>query len=219
MMQGIITLEVINLYTYTKKKNNAKKMMIFTLSFMLLVGVGVMTYTFQELNTKEDTPVFNEQPLPVIALPDNEKIEKGIRPYSVEAKVVLKHYDPTNEDADDMTLFEGKYRGNEGIDYGLNDEAFDVLAVFSGEVSDVKEDPLFGNSISITTDDLIITYQSLGKIALEKGAQVKQGDILGKASVNVYNKELNNHLHMVAKKGTSLINPESLYDVAITEIK
>lgn len=178
-----------------------------------------MTYTFQQMNNKEDTAVFNEIPLPVIALPDNEQVEKGVRPYSVEATVVLKHYDPANEEADDMTLFEGKYRGNEGIDYGFNNEEFDVKAVFSGVVSDVKEDPLFGNSVTITTDDLVITYQSLKDVNLENGAQVKQGDILGKASVNVYNKDLNNHVHIVAKKGANLINPESVYDKTIEEIK
>lgn len=207
----------MNMYTYTKKKNSTKKKMIFTLSFVLLLGVGVLSYTFQQMEPKEDTPVFNENPLPVIALPDST--EKGIRPYTVEAVIALNHYDPSNEEADDMTLFEGKYRGNEGIDYAFNDEAFDVVAIFSGTVSDIKEDPLFGHSITITSGDLVITYQSLSEITLTNGAEVKQGDVLGKASANVYNKDLNNHVHIVAKKGTTLLNPETLYDKTTSEIK
>jgi stage II sporulation protein Q len=213
----------MNLYSYTKKKNNAKKVMIFSLGFLLVLSVGVLTYSFQSMNKEEDTPVFNENPLPVIALPDTETEapteEKAIRPYTVEAVIALKHYDPNSEDSDDVTLFEGKYRGNEGIDYSYNDEAFDVCAIFSGTVSDVKEDPLFGHSLTITSGDIAITYQSLDGVALENGAQVKQGDILGKAGVNVYNKDLNHHLHVVAKKGRSLLNPESLYDKTASEIK
>lgn len=209
----------MNLYSYTKKKNNTKKMMIFSLGFLLLISAGIMTYTFQSLNQQEDSPVFNENPLPVIALPDSETPEKAIKPFSVDAQVALKHYDPTSEESDDMTLFEGKYRGNEGIDYSYNDEAFDVVAIYSGVVRDVKEDPLFGHSITIISDDVEITYQSLDGIALEKDAQVKQGDVLGKASVNVYNKDLNNHLHVVVKKGTTLLNPESVYDKTTSELK
>lgn len=207
----------MNMYTYTKKKNNAKRMIIFTLSFMLLLGVGVLSYTFDQMNQKEDTPVFNENDVPVIALPDSA--EKGTRPYLVDATIALNHYDPTSEEANDMTLFEGKYRANEGIDYAFNNESFVVLAIFSGTVSDIKEDPLFGTSLTITSGDLVITYQSLGEITLENGAQVKQGDELGKASVNVYNKDLNNHVHIVAKKGTTLLNPETLYDKTVAEIK
>ena len=62
----------MNLYSYTKKKNNAKKVMIFSLGFLLVLSVGVLTYSFQSMNKEEDTPVFNENPLPVIALPDTE---------------------------------------------------------------------------------------------------------------------------------------------------
>ena len=57
---------------------------------------------------------------------------------------MLEYFDGKDHEVDSMTKFEGVYRANQGIDYACNDEAFDVLAVFAGDVSEVKEDALFG---------------------------------------------------------------------------
>lgn len=192
--------------------------MIFTLSAALVLMAGLMTWSFQN-NLKEETPVFNETEVPVITLPDTQSEETAKRPYSVEAQLVLKYFDENNEGSDDVTLFEGKYRPNEGCDYSFNDEAFDVLAVLSGEVTDVKEDPMFGNSVSIKSGDVTITYQSLKDLGLKKGDQVKQGDVISQAAANIYNKDLNNHVHIVVEKNGVTINPESIYDKALSEIK
>ena len=51
----------------------------------------------------------------------------------------------------------------------MNDQVFEVQAVFSGEVSDVRNDELFGNTVVIQSGDLIITYQSLDAIQVKKG--------------------------------------------------
>lgn len=205
------------MYTYTDKRNKTKKTMIITLSLLLLVMVGLMSWSFQALNQK-DTPVFNEE-APVITVPDEQIEEKAVRPYLVDAKIVLNYFNADNDTADDVTFFEGSYRPNEGIDYGFNNEEFDVVAIFSGEVTDVKDDSLFGKSVTITSGDLSITYQSLKDTTLKKGDKVNQKDVISKASANIYNKDLNNHVHIVAVKNGMTINPESIYDKALSEIK
>lgn len=118
-----------------------------------------------------------------------------------------------------MTKFEGVYRANQGMDYSFNKEAFDVLASFSGEVSDVKEDNIFGKSVTITSKDLSITYQSLSDITVKKGDKVNQKDPIAKAGSNIYNKELGNHLHIVVEKNGKIIDPELMYGKTNAEIK
>ncbi len=206
------------MYSYTKRKQKAKRTLIFTLSFLLIFTIGMMSWQFSDKKTEEQ-PVFNEAEVPVISLPDSEKEEKAIRPYRVDATVVLDYYDENDDKADDVTLFEGKYRANEGIDYAYNNEEFEVLSIFSGEVSEVKDDPLFGKSITIQSEELSITYQSLKDVNLTVGDKVKQGDVISKAGMNIYNKDLNNHLHVVVELNGKLINPETIYDKTLSEIK
>ncbi len=93
---------------------------------------------------------------------------KSVKPFSVDAQVVLDYYDGKESEINNITQFEGVYRGNQGIDYALNDQVFEVQAVFSGEVSDVRNDELFGNTVVIQSGDLIITYQSLDAIQVKK---------------------------------------------------
>ncbi len=206
------------MYSYTKRQQKAKRTLIFTLSFLLVFTIGMMSWQFSNKKT-EEKPVFSEVEVPVLSLPDSEKEEKAIRPYRVNATVVLDHYDENDDKADDVTLFEGKYRANEGIDYAYNNEEFEVLSIFSGEVSDVKEDPLFGKSITIKSDGLSITYQSLKDVKLVVGDKVKQGDVISNAGTNIYNKDLNNHLHVVVELNGKLMNPEMIYDKTVSEIK
>ena len=117
------------------------------------------------------------------------------------------------------TTQKGVYRANQGIDYACNDEAFDVLAVFAGDVSEVKEDALFGKSVTIKSKDLSITYQSLDDVALKQGDKVNQGDAIAKAGTNIYNKELGKHLHMVVEKNGTIIDPKTVFDKTLSEIK
>ena len=122
---------------------------------------------------KEDTAVFKES-VPVLSLPDTT--QKGIHPFNVEAKTVLEYFDGKDHEVDSMTKFEGVYRANQGIDYACNDEAFDVLAVFAGDVSKLKRRyAVWKESYHHQGKDLSITYQSLDDVALKQGDKVNQG--------------------------------------------
>lgn len=207
------------MYTYTKQKGpKAKKRMLFALTGTLVLLVGVMSFSYMDSLSKkpEDLPVVADHDTPVIKLP--AKSEKAIRPYNVNATLVLDYYDGNTGEVDSISEFEGTYRGNQGCDYSFENQEFDVVSILSGEVSEVKEDPLFGHTIKIKTGDIVITYQSMKDIIHKQGDQVKQGDILGKASTNIYNKDLGNHVHIVVDKSGVMIDPENVFDKKVNDI-
>lgn len=206
------------MYRYTKKKNHRKVMVISALSLVLAIAVATTTYFLtRDQEGKDDIPVSTDDvSIPVISLPMGDELAK--RPYQVEAVIALDFYGERESDVPNMTKFEGTYRANQGIDYAFNDEAFDVLAILSGEVIDVKEDPLFGPSCTIKSGDLSITYQSLKDIRLSVGSEIKQGEAISLASANIYNKELGNHVHIVVEKNGIPIDPESIYGKSPAEL-
>ncbi|MEG0265827.1 MAG: M23 family metallopeptidase [Erysipelotrichaceae bacterium] len=206
------------MYSYTKKgSSKTKKRLLIAFSACLLIMVGVMSYSYRgPLGSKSDEPVIANQDKLVIALPNQE--EKAIRPYKVDAKIVLGFFDGSDEAIKNVTEFEGTYRGNQGSDYSFENQVFDVVAILSGEVSEVRVDSLFGETIKIKSRDVEICYQSMKESGLKVGDKVKQNDILGKSSTNIYNKELGQHLHVVVEKKGQIINPESIYGKKVNDI-
>ncbi len=193
-----------------------KKLVTFLgLGSILVIGCCAVL-----LNQKETMkPVFKEE-VPLLKMTHEEKVEKvtAIRPFKVEAKKVMEYYDGQKHDVDSITKFEGVYRSNQGIDYTFQDEAFDVIASLDGVVSEVKDDPIFGKSITIQSDQIKITYQSLSSVEVQLNQNVKQNDIIGKAGESIYHKELGNHLHYVVSVSDKIIDPESIYEKTKEEI-
>lgn len=70
------------------------------------------------------------------------------------------------------------YRSSQGIDYSCNDEQFEIVAMLSGEISDVREDELFGQTVVLKKDNITITMQSLDNVKVKKGDSVSQGDVI-----------------------------------------
>lgn len=207
------------MYSYTKKKKVPKRNLIISLSCLLVATTAFLTYEYGLKKKAQDAAVFKEDITPVLELPSKEQKEKAGKPFVVDAKIVLEYFDGKDSKIENMTKFEGVYRANQGIDYAFNNEPFDVMAIFSGDVSDVREDPVFGQSVTIVSEDIAITYQSLGDVVVKKGDQVKQKDVIAKAGSNVYNKELGNHLHIVVEKDKKIMDPKQVYDKTIDEIK
>lgn len=207
------------MYSYTKKNKSQKKaVMTVFMGALVLAIAGVSYFSTRGVTPKEDVPVgTNDVAVPVITLPQED--EKAQRPYKVDAVVALDFYKKDETGVENMTKFEGTYRPNQGIDYSFNNEAFDVLAIFSGEVSEVKEDPLFGHSCTITSGDIRITYQSLQDMKLVVGNEVKQGDPISLASTNIYDKDLGNHLHIVVEQNGVRMDPEDIYGKTLDELK
>lgn len=202
------------MYAY-KKKMKKKVVLIGTLSMALVASVALVVLLNQPNDKK--VAIIKEEDEMVITLPENE--QKIVSPFKVEATVVKAYFDGKDHEVDDFTNLEGVYRPNQGIDYAFNDTSFDVLCMVDGVVSEVKEDALFGNSITITSGNVKITYQSLDAINYQKEDVIKQNDVIGKASLNAYNPELKNHVHIVASVNEQLKNPASLVGKTVEELK
>lgn len=195
------------MYAYNKKSDH-KKVIIIGCAIILLCGFAFLMQWYLNKDNSVLTPIIKEEDEVVIKLPDKE--ETIIAPFNVEANIVLEYFDGSDHEIKDYTNFNGVYRANQGIDYAYNEESFDVLCMASGVVSEVKTDETFGNSISITSGKLVITYQSLDALNYKKGDTIKQKDVIAKASSNVYNPELSNHVHIVVEKEGVLVDPKTI---------
>lgn len=203
------------MYAYVNKKDRKKIYAIASLCAAIVLCTALSL--FLRPNDKKATPVIKEEDQVVITLPENEEIV--VAPFKVEAGIVKEYFDGSDHDIADYTNLDGVYRPNQGIDYGYNDEAFEVVSMISGTVSEVKSDPLFGNSVTIQSDDVYITYQSLDALNLKKDDKIEQGTVIGKASTNVYNPDLGNHVHIVVMKNDTLLNPKLVIGKMLNELK
>ena len=206
------------MYSYKKGKAFPKRKLIVSLLCFLVLSVSYLSYEYYEQTKPKDTAVFKEQDIPVLALPSSTS-QMFKKPFSIDAKIALDYFDGKDNNVDNVTEFEGVYRGNQGMDYTFNDQVFDVVASLDATVSDVSEDSIFGTTITLAHEDISVTYQSLSEVAVKKGDRVKQGDVIAKAGKNIYNKELGNHLHIVVEKNGNIIDPKLVYDKALSDIK
>ncbi len=139
-----------------------------------------------------------------------------VRPYDDSSvKIVRKFYDRNADEKDQInsiTSYEDTYMQNFGVSYS-NNKSFEVLASLEGEVTEVLEDDLVGNSITIKHGDNMFTvYQSVTDIKVKQGDHVKQGQIIATTGTSNLSKELNNHLYFELIIDGNNVNPEEYYD-------
>lgn len=152
------------------------------------------------------------------ALPTNAAPETMQWPFeeSDELEMALPYFDQnaSNEIRQAaMVEYEGTYTPHLGIDFSRpDDQPFDVMAVMSGIVTMVERNhPAAGNLVEIThSNGLVSVYQSLSDIQVTKDAEVKQGQVIGKAGRNELEKDLGVHLHFELRNGQNgqAVNPE-----------
>lgn len=76
----------------------------------------------------------------------------------------------------------GDYRIHNGIDF-KGKSGSPVVAIISGEVTDIKTDPVYGTVVEINHGNkLTARYCGISKITVEKGFVVNQGDSIGEIS-------------------------------------
>ncbi len=142
-----------------------------------------------------------------------------IKPYTYEKVTIAQnYYDYRGEEKDQqksIIYYDGTYMQSTGVSYSAG-ESFDVVAVLPGEVTEVVEDELVGNSITIKHEDNTYSvYQSVTDITVSKGDSVNQGDKLAVSGTSNLNKDLNNHLYFELIIDGNSVNPEEYYDAAL----
>ncbi|MFY0544206.1 peptidoglycan DD-metalloendopeptidase family protein [Brevibacillus sp. H7] len=109
-----------------------------------------------------------------------------------------------------LVKFEDRFIPHTGIDLVSTDgKGFDVAAALAGKVVKVENDPLVGNQVEIEHADKMVTvYQSLEKVLVKPGDEVTQGQVLGTAGRNVFEKDAGVHLHFEVRVDGNSVNPE-----------
>lgn len=154
----------------------------------------------------------------VVVIPE----EKLKLPFKVNGKIetyFFEENDPLDKREKSMINTKGVLIPSQGVDYSYNNQKFDVIAAFSGQVIDVKTDDDFGYIVKIQGEnDLVARYSSLSEVSVKKGDEVKQGDVISKAGESKAKPKLNNHLHFELLKGGKHINPTKHLNKNIKEI-
>lgn len=193
-------------------------------SIIMLVGSVAMAYKVLREDEAEVVSqtgsvynILNKMTIPVI----NEQVDvekRIIRPYTDNnVKIVKNFYDYKDSSENQMNAliyYQDTYMQSNGIAYASGDK-FNVIAVLDGEVIDVLEDELIGNSITIDHGKMKTIYQSLSEIDVKVGDKVTQGSIIGISGTSNINSDLENHLYFEMIIDDSNVNPEEYYDKTI----
>ena len=145
------------------------------------------------------------------------------RPYNnTNIKVLKNFYDYKAEEKEQQNSiinYETTYMQNNGTIYGGVNEPFDVLSVFDGKVTSVKEDNLLGKVVTIEhQNNIITTYESLSEVTVKEGDEISQGTVIGKSGESNLEKNLGNHLLFEITINGKNQNPEECYDKQITDL-
>lgn len=193
----------------------------FVLSFGILYYVD---YSNSKLDKKPEedfqyvSRLFGSDDLPVVA---SEAMI--MRPYTDDnVKILQNFYDykgSEEQQENSITNYEQTYIQNSGVVYGGIDNGFDVTASLAGTVTSIKDDNLLGKVVEIKVSDKVITtYQSLSEVMVKEGAEINQGDVIGKSGESNINKDLGSHMVFKLKIDGNYVNAEEYYDKNINEL-
>lgn len=158
--------------------------------------------------------------IPVNAIDDTKVLIN--KPFTDESVKIVKNYYNVNDDEEtqknSIIFYENTYMPSSGVSYG-SDNDFDIVAILDGKVTEVKEDDILGNIITIEHDNGIISsYQSVKDINVKINDMVKQGDILAKSSTSNISTDLGNHLYFELIINGTNVDPEDYFGKSIDEI-
>ncbi len=186
---------------------------------LIIIGLVIMSRSPQIATSSFPNHAYNV--LNKIELPVSKEQEATIgRPYTdMNVEIAQNYYDyrgTAEEQKKSLIYYQDTYIQNTGISYQLKGKSFDAIAVLDGEVVDVKEDTLLGNTITIKhSSNVTSVYQSITDITVQKGETVQKGMLLGKSGQSNISADLGNHLYFELIIDNISVNPEEYYDKSL----
>lgn len=109
-----------------------------------------------------------------------------------------------------LVNYNGTFYRNTGVDFARKDgKTFDVVAVMSGTVTRIDQNPIVGLQVEVKHENGLVTiYQSLADIKVKEGQALSQGDVIGLAGQNKFEQDAGNHLHFEVRKNGQPQNPK-----------
>lgn len=163
--------------------------------------------------TSNNGTAHEQDVIPVTGL--NEVVKM---PYSDEhVEVIVPFYSeeaPEKEKQAALVYFNNFYYPNKGISLAKESGgSFEIVASLTGTVTEAKKDSTLGYIVELDHGHGITThYQSLDNLQVEIGSVVKQGDVIGYASNNLYNKEAGTHLYFELRTDGVAVNPVDFFN-------
>lgn len=201
-------------------KKGLIKPVIFTLYglsiFLLIAGLVVMSKDTNTLTQSNPNGVYNI--LGSISIPaSKEQTETIGRPYSDMGVTIAQDYydyrDSEEEQQKSLIYYQDTYIQSTGVSYQLEGKSFDAIVILDGEVIEVTEDELLGNSVTIKHSASITSvYQSITDIQVKEGDTVRKGMLIGTSGEANISMDLGNHLYFELLVDGISVNPEEYYD-------
>lgn len=196
-----------------------RKRWVLPAVYLAAVAIVLSAFLFMQTNdeanqdakdsTEDGLAVENNDALPVTSADETIKMPVA----NVDEVEVIGYFYDVNASQEEqeaaLVYYNNTYYQNKGIDLASKDkETFDVTAALSGTVTKVEEDELLGYVVQISHDkDVVTHYQSLANVAVSEGSQIKQGDVIGQAGRNMYNKDAGIHVHFEIRHKDVPVNP------------
>lgn len=192
-----------------------------------LVLTGMLLFQMQgaeqaKNQQKENRVVFNQDKP---SAPMNAAAEVFEWPAAqTDTKVIQPFYDVNGTQQEQQAAlvnYDQTYVQNTGVNIGANDQkAFTVTAAMSGKVTEAKKDNLLGYVVTLKHDNGVETlYQSLASINVALGQEVAQGETIGTAGTEAFNKGIGTHVHFEIRKNGTPVSPEAYMAKGTSDVK
>ncbi|KGA97065.1 hypothetical protein AJ85_21530 [Alkalihalobacillus alcalophilus ATCC 27647 = CGMCC 1.3604] len=198
----------------------------------LVVAAGILSAVFilngQEESTNPDgeveinDPSFVYDEEAVEAAVSNEVLKMPADESEVELVGFFYDHNGTSEEKQAaLVSYNSSFHQNFGLDYAMPgaEDSFDVTAALTGTVVKAEKQPIFGYVVELNHKDGLVTYyHSLANLDVTVGDTVNQGEILGQAGRNEYNKDAGVHVHFELRYDGVQVNPTDLFQQPIDAI-
>ena len=119
---------------------------------------------------------------------------------------------PFSGDMLDKTETLGDWRTHNGLDISAA-LGTSVLSACDGTVTDIRNDPMWGNVVEVSSGDYVLTYAGLGDdVLVEEQATVTAGQPIGSVGEIPCELSLEPHLHFDVKQNGEYVDPASLVE-------
>ncbi len=214
---------------------NKRKLKGFVLPTVYIMVIGILFISISFIGSALQSKVKYDDNLSVNALEDdvtpvikneeetNTTDKKIVKPFTSTAVSISKSYYDMQDDEktqqNSLVYYENTYLQNSGVLYSSK-EAFDILSVYDGTVTNISEDEILGNVVEITHNPNLKTiYYSLGEILVKKDDVINSGTIIGKSGSNLLDEEQDNCLLFEVYYNGNTIDPEDFYNMNINDLQ
>ena len=214
---------------WIKKINENKFQFFFFASvlaflFVSLIVVGLVGDNQVDDPLDDNTPVVPDTPteeeqvttvtVEVVKLPFEETMSYNI------VRTFYERSGTKEEQEKALIKYGSSYRTSVGTSYSeSSNKAFNVNAALSGTVTEVKENPLYGNYVVLDHKDGVKTcYYGLSEVTVTVGATVNQGDKIGTSGTTEIDQGAGNHIYFQILKNNKYLNPEKQIGKKITDL-